>query len=84
MLRIAIQKQQEDIQMKVTIKARAIRAVSNHAATGQTMLTATEKKPPSQALRLFCVIMTLRCELEDSSKPRPLPDHAAWILDVLS
>lgn len=53
-------------------------------AWGQVIMTATERKPPSQALRLFCVIMTLRAELKDSSKPRPLPDHAAWILDVLS
>jgi DNA polymerase III sliding clamp (beta) subunit (PCNA family) len=50
---------------------------------GQIMLTATERKPPSQALRLFCVIMALRSLIRDTSKPRPLPDHAAWILDVL-
>lgn len=63
----------------------AYTAATLHTAgeAGQIMLTATERKPPSQAMRLFCVIMTLRAELKDSSKPRPLPDHAAWILDVL-
>ena len=53
-------------------------------ADGQIVMTTKERKPEAQALRIFCIIMTLRCELEDSSKPRPLPDHAAWIFDALS
>lgn len=50
---------------------------------GLIVMTATERKPAESALRAFCLVMALRTDGQNKADQIPMPDHAAWILNVL-